>query len=86
MKKLNPYQHLLKAIQAFYWEVTSLPRKEMWNYPKADLGKHWDLLAVWERTAAARQLGYETILEAREGGLHVLYRKVPPNAPVEFKL
>ena len=90
MKRLTPYHHLMN--QFFDWACKAVYRKktEMWWYPKEKLEHGWTLREVWERTAAAEQLGQEVLLEAKADGLYVVYRekgpeKVPYNVRKVFK-
>ena len=76
MKRLNPYQRLLEEIQEFCNSLKWRHKVAMHYYPKDRLSETWSVNDLYERTAAAQQIGYEVILEAKDTGLHVFYRKV----------
>ncbi len=86
-KKKNPYQHLLEEIQHFCVKLVNLQTLSMWQYPKGKLDQPggWGLLGLWDRTAAASQLGYEVVLVAHEDGLLVKYRKRVPEVPFSWR-
>lgn len=78
-KKKNPYQMLLDRIREFISDVRYRHKVSMWHYEKKFIEEEeHDLEDLYERTAAAEQLGYEVHLEAKEGGLFVYYVKNPP--------
>lgn len=85
MKKENPYLRLKRV--ALEWVVTvNFPHiKTMWNYPIKDLKTGWQLQDLYERTAAAKTLGYDVVLEANDDGLRVIYRKKPASMPWELQ-
>lgn len=51
----------------------------MWVYGKTQLPD------LYERVAAAKQLGYDVMLFAEQDGLHVKYVKEVEEAPWEFR-
>jgi hypothetical protein len=84
-KTVTPYQRLLEDARDFARKVKYRHRTTMWLYDKAKLGTGWSLVDLYERTAAAEQLGYDVVLEANENGLLVKYVKKVPETPWEFK-
>jgi hypothetical protein len=84
-KRFNPYT-ALKAEFTKYVNAVEFPkRKAMWTYPKARLGEAWNLAELWERVAAAEQLGYDVVLTATAEGLVVTYRQKRPDRPWETR-
>lgn len=86
-KKKNPYQHLLEEVQRYCAKIKTPRILSMWRYPKDKLEQAggWSLRELWERTAAAKQLGYEVILTAQPEGLHVEYREAMPEVPHSWR-
>lgn len=84
MKQLNPYLRLLSEIRKFCHDLKFRETREMFNVPTKD-GKTYSLEDVKQRTAAAEQLGYEVILEAKEAGLIIKYRKKLPEIPFNWR-
>ncbi len=84
-KPKTPYQRLLDDAQDFARKVKYRHTVKMWHYPKDDLGKAWALTELYQRTAAAEQLGYDVVLEAMTDGLVVRYVKQVPEAPWAFR-
>lgn len=82
---VTPYQRLLQTFREYVNAVEYPHRKSMWTYPMAKLEGGWDLSELRQRVAAAEQLGYETMLEATDDGLRVMYRKKRPEAPWEVR-
>lgn len=80
MKPVNPYSRLKKEFQEYFWSVTTRKVSPMWHYPIQRLSDgDFDLRRLYERVAAASQLGYETRLRATERGLEVEYvERLPP--------
>ncbi len=85
MKPENPYNRLKRI--AIKWAGSAIypHTRIMWTYPKEKLPGYWDLDKLFERVAAAKQLGYMVILEADDSGLKVLYRKLPDELPLELR-
>ena len=84
-KPITPYQRLLDTAAEWARKVTWRKERGMWTYPKAQLGEHWSMSDLYQRTLAAQQLGYHVILVADEKGLMVRYREDVPQAPYEFR-
>lgn len=72
-KPVNPYSALLDRAQKFRSRVMNPVKNGMWTYPKNRLAEGWALSELYERTAAANQLGYDVKLEATDAGLEVKY-------------
>lgn len=70
----TPYQRLLERGQSFYSQVLYPDTRHVWTYPKIG---HWELANLYERTAAANTLGYDTKLFATDKGLEVKFVKRP---------
>lgn len=77
-KPINPYTRLRNSIIEFCNKLNSNSEKFMFNIPKARLHEGWRLDDVYERTVAAKQIGYEVILTADPNGLNIKYRKIIP--------
>lgn len=80
-KRLNPYQRLANEFLEWAYKVTGPKRKSMWFYPLGRLNEGWKLYDLYERTAAAEQLGFDVILKADDKGLHVEYVEKRPEKP-----
>ncbi len=76
-KRIMPYQRLLDRFYAFIQAVKYPHKVELWYYPhdEIDAKKVWHMQFLQQRVMAADQLGYDVILESRDTGLHVFYRK-----------
>lgn len=83
VKRITPYERLLRAARHFAFDVTNPKWKPMWTYPKrhVDEGFSWKLQDLIQRVLAAEQLGYSVRLRVNEGGLHVEYVKRPEVPP-----
>ncbi len=84
-KPKTPYQRLLDDIKEWTRKVRFRHEKVMWNYPKGRLKEGWSLNDLWERVAAAEQLGYDVQLVANDDGLRVYYRKRVPDVPYSWR-
>lgn|GEM_PF-6513971 len=85
-KRFNPYTALKQTFTEYVNAVEFARRKNMWFYPKDKLSSAtWSLSDLWERTAAAEQLGYDVVLTASDKGLIVTYRKKHPDRPWEVR-
>lgn len=84
--KENPYNRLKRIGGEFFLNKVKYRHKvEMWYYPKNRLDEGWNLGDLYERVSAAKQLGYDVILEADNKGLIVKYVKSIPDIPWEFR-
>ena len=81
----NPYQILMEDIKSFCEKVRFRKETVMWEYPKGRLDEGWTLGALYERTVAAEQLGFEVVILAKDGALSVRYRKKVPDVPYKFR-
>lgn len=81
MKRQNPYQRLRDQFRDWMNECLMRRRVSMWLYAKDKLHHNWTLTDLWERVAAAEQLGYDVQLSAKTDGLHVEYVKKLPGRP-----
>lgn len=79
MKRFNPYQRLMNQFAEWASSVIYPKRKSMWVYPKENLNKNWDLTDLYERVAAAKQIGYEVVLKATDEGIEVEYVEGRPS-------
>lgn len=75
MKRANPYTTLRDECAVWISRALNRRRTIMWRYPKGRLGERWTLTDLYERVAAAKQLGYSVELEAADDGLNVWYVK-----------
>lgn len=83
--RVNPYTRLKGICKKYADEVRYPHTRNMWHYPKSRLKEGWTLTDLWERTAAAEQLGYDVVLEAQDKGLLVKYVKKRPRVPWELQ-
>lgn len=86
MKVKNPYTRLLEEIREWCCKLLRRDKREMWFYPKKQLNDGWPLTDLYERVSAAKQLGYDVVLEANEMGLIVKYIKQIPNIPSTWRI
>ena len=77
-KPITPYQRLMTDFMDFQRKVRFPSIVAMWNYPKAKLCENWNLSDLYERVAAAKQLGYDVQLYATDAGLEVKYVQKRP--------
>ena len=84
-KPVNPYTTLQERFRDFANSCEYRKPKMMWIYPKARLGGDWSLKDLWDRVAAAEQLGFDVGLFATEEGLIVKYLKKLPDRPWEIR-
>lgn len=83
-KTVSPYEQL--RLRAKEWATAVLyPHSVgMRFYKKESLANGFRLDDLYERVAAAEQIGYDVVLVAMDNGLHVRYRKRPPAVPWQF--
>jgi hypothetical protein len=76
-KRIMPYQRLENRFYAFIQAVRHPRTVALWHYLQEDIKAEqaWTMRNLQERVIAADQLGYDVILESRDTGLHVFYRK-----------
>ena len=55
----TPYQRLAEQFDAFKVRVKHPRTIQMWLYPKDRLLEGWSMASMYDRTAAAAQLGYD---------------------------
>jgi hypothetical protein len=85
-KPQNPYSRLVKEARQFAFDVKYRRRKTMWTYPKTTEAKAWRLDDLYQRIAAADQLGWDVQLTTdSDGGVVVQYVKRAPEAPYPFR-
>lgn len=80
-KPISPYERLMDSFTKFANDVEYRKRITMWVYPKNKLTESWPLKDLYERVAAAEQLGYDVQLLATDGGLEVKYTSKAPKRP-----
>lgn len=79
MARQNPYTAIKSRFAEWMTQAINRRRISMWHYPKAKLKETWSLSDLWERVAAAEQLGFDVELKATPEGLRVEYvKKLPP--------
>lgn len=83
-QKFNPYSDLKRRFNEFVTQCLCRHTKSMWTYPKARLGDNWTLDRLWERVAAAEQIGYDVQIRATDEGLSVQYVKKLPMRPFDI--
>jgi hypothetical protein len=83
MKK-NPYTALLERAKQYAFDVKYRHRTHMFTYPKAaQQDCSYRLDELYQRVAAADQLGYDAQITTKDGALIVQYvKRVTP--PYEF--
>lgn len=81
----NPYQRLLEEIRDWCRLVTYRHEVTMFVYPKYKLNEGWSMKEVWDRTAAAEQLGYDVQIIADNDGLTIKYKKKLPKVPYSWQ-
>ena len=82
--KEAPYNRLRRIGQEYVDAINGRREQIMFRYPKAKLKDGWRLEDLAERTAAAKQLGYEVQLRVTDEHLEVWYVQKLPRSPVEF--
>jgi hypothetical protein len=78
MKKIMPYQRLKNQFEDFVRECRHRETIGMFNYPLENINdstSRWALKDLYERVAAAEQLGFEVKLIATKSALEVKYVK-----------
>lgn len=85
MKRINPYTRLQQECSEWARKVKYRDRRVMFRYPKNSLNEKWSLSDLYERVAAAKQLGYSVELEAGNDGITVKYVKDIPEPPWEIR-
>lgn len=83
-ERFNPYTALKRKFTEYVNGCVTRNTRSMWCYPKARLNDNWNLRDLWERVAAAEQLGYDVQLSATEEGLTVKYVKKIPQRPYDI--
>jgi len=81
---INPYQRLLDKIVSFCNSLRHRHSKIMFTYTKELLNNDWSMPQLYERVAAADQLGYDVKLKATTEGLEFWYEK-RVEIPIEWK-
>ena len=81
---INPYQRLLDKIMSFCDSLKNRHSKIMFTYPKDQLNTNWSMPQLYERVAAASQLGYDVKLKSTIEGLEIWYEK-RIEIPIEWK-
>ena len=81
---INPYQRLLDKIVSFCDSLKDRHPRIMFTYPKEELNTNWSMPQLYERVAAADQLGYDVKLKATTEGLEFWYEK-RVEIPIEWK-
>ena len=84
-KPKTPYQRLLDDIKDFCSKVRFRHEAGLFWYRKDKLRAGHSLDDLYERVAAAEQLGYEVYLVAKDDGLHARYRKKAPEVPYGWR-
>lgn len=80
-QRKTPWQRMRERCTEFA-NATCFPRRSiMWRYERNALDKGWALSHLYERVAAAQQLGFEVYLTADEDGLSVRYQEKRPGWP-----
>jgi len=86
LKRQNPYANLLERIRRFVRHIRYAHTVGMfyWSEGQMSPDRAWRLTEVYQRTLAAKSLGYEVVLEADDKGLAMKYRKVV-EIPLEWQ-
>lgn len=82
-KPISPYERLRKDCAQWAFEVIRRSYRTMWTYPNVGSGDKtgWRLDDLYQRVAAADQLGYDVVLATKDHALEVRYVKRIPDAP-----
>lgn len=80
----NKYNQLYDTFYDFATDCCYRDKTDMGFFEKVNLGS-CNLTTIYERTIAARQLGHDVILEAKEDGLYIKYIKKMPSFPTELE-
>ena len=84
-KRLNPYEYLRRECAQWARSVTDPKLVEMWIWDPSAVEKSADLYCLRERVFAARQLGFDVVVESDGKSITVKYRKRPPLAPWKIR-
>ena len=82
--RVNPYDALKKRFNEYVNAVEYRMRKKMFIYPKHKLTEGYLLDTLYERVAAAEQLGFDVLLKATDEGLVAQYIKKLPDRPYDI--
>lgn len=79
-RPITPYERLAQEARECLAGVIYPHRKTMWIYSKEEIQKAQYVIGsqLYERVAAANQLGYEVHLVPKDGALEVQYVKRRP--------
>lgn len=80
-KPITPYARLLREVMRWAHSAKYRHTVTMCVFPKEKLGGSWRVDDIYERTIAAKALGYDVMLEAKDDGLHVRFVKRVPEIP-----
>lgn len=80
-KPISPYVALNGQFSEWIGRAICRRRKLMWTYQKEKLNDEWTLRSLYERVAAAKQLGHDVELKATDAGLEVWYVGPMPTTP-----
>lgn len=77
-KPTNPYVMLLNEIKAWIRKLKyrHTARMFFWTVENLAADKVWRLDGLYQRVIAAKELGYEVVVEADEKGMTTKYRKI----------
>ena len=83
-KRKSPYQRLVEIGSRFAWDVLN---RRKFRMDTLELNNSPVLHSLYHRAIAADQLGYEVILEARNGKIELIYRSkiTQGDVPYEFR-
>lgn len=88
-KRISPYTRLQMAGRKFFHKILFPRRRRMFTFTNARLKEGgWTLWDVYQRVEAAKQLGYEVVVETDGNDLVLNYverRPAPSELPYEFK-
>jgi hypothetical protein len=82
-KRKSPYQRLVEIGRDFSREVLT---RRKFRMETLELNNSPVMHSLYHRAIAAEQLGYEVILEARDGKIELIYRLkiTQDHVPLEF--
>lgn len=83
--KLNPYERLKQIGREYADAVKYRHTANMFSLSKKEIDENnYSLREIYQRTAAAQQIGYEVHLVIRNDVLFIEYVQSPPQMPMAF--
>ena len=83
-KPITPYQRLLDDIRDYVGKIKYRHKRIMFVFKEVKKRQSYTLDDLYERVIAAEQLGYDAIIETRDGDVVVSYVKKLPDARYDW--